>query len=952
MGHVIWKLSALATVVGLGLVGVVYQQRGFGKPSGALTAIVAGTSAPQPKVKGTKAVQGPTPPSEAADSIAGTDSETVPSLASAPPEDPTAESFFPEVAGADSEFAEAETKNPQPGAVRRGDPDHLEGAGESAPPNGLTEEDPFQKSRQPSTAARTIPRGNSARATTSPARPGINEPDDDVLSQPRTRGLKSSAQVADTSLDQRPSGAGKSQRRSRPKLLEDGEPPAPVAAEVVEQIAAEPQYGAANPFQSDAPPLSQTAAGKKRNQLTDDDEFIQGDAAPGPESAPTRNRQGPGTRARVQDFADEETRQVEQPAALQRDGSQPIPKLNRDTAPTDQEMPPPVAQGGRQRPNSLLDDGDEGPATPRSTVPGVSSDHSDSFETGSRGREPDSRLTDSATSIPSQRRPSRHVLEIEPNAPVSGDFGQRQPEAAASLKSATEVIAVPQRLASNTEFPGISTASRGRPRVTIEKRAPATAYIGQPLIYHIVIRNVGNGVARQVVVEDIVPDGVAMQGSIPQAELVTKKLTWKIGNLAVGEERKISVKVVPGAEGAVGSAATVNFLADPAQYASTAEPDSGVPATPVSSPAGGALQLTNGASAVNRDSSGVTLDIEGPKQVGVGQPFDVRFRLTNRTNQPAAGILIRTMLPGGLQHQRRIQDLEYQVGTLAPAESRDVTMTLTPVQPGRAVSRVMVMAADGRVLQSQEFSTDAGAIGNQSNSADLPVTLERLGNIRPAVNRATAYANRLTNRGPLAVSHLRVTEIIPQGMEFVSAGDEGQYDAATRRVVWNVSRLESKAATDLEISLIAKVTTPQANSVVVADRAGNQVQASAQISAGGAPLLTVEVLPPRGPVQVGDPVVYEIRLANRGTEVVQQAAVRLSVPDELRLTKAGPLNFQQQGADVVFDAIPALDPGRQALLTAEFVAQAPGATRLKVQFVGSHMTIPVSRDENLQIAAK
>ena len=940
MGHIIWKLSALATVVGMGLTGVVYQQGGFGKTGAkgaAPTAAVGAKGAPQPNVPGAKAPAGKTPPPPASDPFAAADGQSDPGRDAVPPQlDATTDSL-------PAEFADSGAAPPNLGASASAEPDLMEGSADRGQqPNPLTEEDSFAQNSRAKTAARTDPRTSPGRPAASGARPSMNEPDEDVRSSHRAAGANS-FDPGDATVDQRPPVVGKSQKRTRPKMIEDGDPPA--AGQIVDQIVADPQYGPPNPFQNDATSSPPGVAGKKRPQINDDDAFVQGGAAPGPEPAVPAKRQGP--RPRVQDFSSDGPGNAALPGSQQPDGAQPIPKIDRDAIATDREMPP-VAQTGRKRPNSLVDDGDD-IAAPQSGAVGASNANSDSFETGSRGREPEAQMTDSAISAPTQRRPSRHVLEIESNDSSSGAFPP-QSEAAASRTAETKVIAVPKRLASNTAFPGTPTGT-GRPRVTIEKRAPATAYIGQPLIYHIVIRNVGNGIAQQVVVEDIVPDGVAMQGSIPQAELVAKKLTWKIGSLAAGEERKISVKVIPGAEGAVGSAATVNFLADPATYASTAEPDPVVPATPVGSPAAGPVQLTNGVPPAPRESR-VTLEIKGPKQVGVGQPYEVRFRLTNRTNQPVEGVMIRKMLPATLRHQTGDQDLVYKVGTLAPAESRDVTMTLTAVQPGRAVSRVMVLGTDGQTLQTQEFSVDAGAVGNQSNSADLPVTLERMGNIRPPVNRTTAYANRLTNRGPQAVSRLRVTETIPQGMDFVSAGDEGQYDATTRQVVWNVARLESKASTDLEIALVAKVKHPEANSVVVADPVGNQVQTTAQISAGGAPVLSVEVVPPRGPVQVGDPVVYEIRLANKGTEVVQQAAVRLSIPEELKLTKAGPLNFQQQGIDIIFDAIPALEPGRQALLTAEFIAQAPGASRLKVQFVGAHMTNPVSREENLKIAAR
>lgn len=803
MQSIIWKLSALATVVGMGLTGVVYQQGGFGKPGGTPTAAVTAGGAPAPNVPGKKAPDGKSPPAEPAGdpfanagalsespadgatpqleaSAEGLPSEVGDTQLQTPADEMTAARTRPrtKTRARNSQFAdefanqaapqgvageefstgagneELASAPPQPGVVGNVDPALMEGT----PPgdqssNTLTQDDPFGQSRPPQTATRTSPRGSPVRSPAGRARPTMNESDDGSLAQSPAAGQNAFGPGAEASIEERPGIAGKSRSKARNRLIEENEPPgaaavAPAAAEVVEQIAQEPQYGpAASQFQSDNTPQPQVPAGKNRPRMDDEDAFTQGGAAPAMAPAVTSGRAAPGARTRPQGFPDDGTGIVEQPAAIPPDGAQPIPKLNRDATATDQEMPPAVAQGGRRRPNSLVEDGDEGPAAPQPGFPTPPSGEPAPVETGTRGREPEPEITDSAIPAPTQRRPSKYVLEVEPTDPAGGPVNQRPPsEAAASRTPSTQVIAVPKRLASNSGMPGTQGVNGGRPRVTIEKRAPATAYIGQPLIYQILIRNVGNGAAQQVLVEDIVPEGVAMQGSIPQAELVAKKLSWKIGSLAAGEERKISVKVIPGAEGAIGSAATVTFAADPALYASTAEPDPVVPAPPVAAPPGGqappvgGVPLTNGGPAVNRDNGGVTLDVQGPKQVGVGQPFDVRFRLTNRTNQPVMGVMIRKTLPDSLQHQTRIQDLEYRVGTLGPAESRDVTMTLTAVQPGRAVSRVMVLGVDGRVLQSQEFAVDAEAIGNQTNSANQPVTQDRAGNTRSPMNRITASA--------------------------------------------------------------------------------------------------------------------------------------------------------------------------------------------------------------------
>ena len=1021
MQSVIWKLSALATVVGMGLTGVVYQQGGFGKSAGTPAAAVGtpAPGAPVPKVPGGKTADGKPVSVESADPFAGGD--PAPNLKSAPPQvEPETVDQPPEMlavntsetgdepamtstrsrtrararnAPPETEFVDArapqgaegddpfnpgggasDTGNrgpaaapPNPGVVRGVDPDQMEGSvpGDQES-NALTSDDPFGNRGAPTTASRTSPRGNPARSTASRSRPSMNEADDDVVRRPGPQvpsaGVNDFDQGGEPTMEQPPSVVSKS--RSRPRRMFDeesaqSEPLAPAAAEIVEQVAADPQDGSVNHFQTDSAPLPRTPAGKRnRPRMDDGDEFPQQGAGRVVDPAAITEMPATGPRTRPQGFAEDGGSNVESSTAPSVDGAQPILKRNQESDTTDLGMTPAVAQGGRRtRPNKLTDDNDDdGLGAPRPAVPGTPGGNFGPVETDSRGRQNEPEITDSVIPAPTQR-PSPNFTDTEPTDQAGVASGQPQSEAAVSRDAETKVIPVPKRLGANADYPGAAQDGRGRPHVTIEKRAPATAYIGQPLIYQIFIRNVGAGVAQQVVVEDIVPEGVAMQGSIPQAELVTNKLSWKIGSLKAGEERKISVKVIPGAEGAIGSAARVSFVADPALYASTGEPEPVVPATPVgpnpSIPGtAGTVQQTSGGPIANLDNGGVTLDIQGPRQIGVGQAFDIRFRLTNRTNQAVTDVMIRKVLPPGLQHQTRIQDLEYRVGTLAPAESRDITMTLTAIQPGRAVSRVMIMGAEGRVLQSQEFSIDAGASGNQSSSADLPVTLERLGSTRPAMNRPTAYANRLTNRGSQTVSQLRVTETIPKGMEFVSAGDGGQYDKATRQVVWKVASLEPQAATDLEISLIAKDKHPQQTAVVVADRDGNQLQTAAQVSAGGAPQLSVEVVPPQGPVQVGDPVVYEIRVANKGTEVVQQASVRVSVPAELQLAKAGPLNVRREGTDLIFDAIPALNPGRQALLTAEFIALAPGDARLRVQFVGAHMKSPVFQDENLRIAAK
>jgi uncharacterized repeat protein (TIGR01451 family) len=78
-----------------------------------------------------------------------------------------------------------------------------------------------------------------------------------------------------------------------------------------------------------------------------------------------------------------------------------------------------------------------------------------------------------------------------------------------------------------------------QPRIAIRKTGPESAVLGETIPYTIVVKNTGDGIARDVVLRDTVPRG--LQHSSGRASLVNR-----IGTLQPGEERtvKISLKAV------------------------------------------------------------------------------------------------------------------------------------------------------------------------------------------------------------------------------------------------------------------------------------------------------------------------------------------------------------------------------------------------------------------------
>lgn len=629
--------------------------------------------------------------------------------------------------------------------------------------------------------------------------------------------------------------------------------------------------------------------------------------------------------------------------------------------PTTEEYPvennPPASTGGNNpaRPNSLTEEDDplglgrsrnagpveqypaedsypveNNPTSPRND--GFGEQPLDSF-----GGEPSfENTTPRGPALPSGRRPSSALMDDDEPArervpsgpqvlPEDMAFPMREaPVSTSEFESSTtgpvnttDVLNLPSVPRRQNPAPMLRN-NGARAKVTIEKVAPQQAFLGQPLIYHITLRNVGNAAAQQVVVEDPLPNSVEIVGTIPQAEINGRRLVWKIGTLPPGAEKKLAIKVIPQAEGPVGSAATVNYVADPA-FNTSVTPD-----------------------------GRVTLDLQGPSQVNVGDNFSVTFKVTNNTDQKTDNVSIRDLLPAGLKHEGG-SDLEYPVGELAPGQSKEVTLELTAAETGPAVSRAVVLASN-EVLQNSEFRVDVLSSGADSTTSLRASTREDLSLTRQGpktvlLQRPMTYANRISNRSSLRLVNLAVVEELPDGVDYVQAFEGGVYDPIKRRIIWQIEQLDPNSTLDLRVELTVTDKSAKTSQISVTDTAGNQVRTSQTVTATGAAHLNLEVNPVSGAVSVGDLATYEVVVKNRGSDTARLINLQLELPPGLQLHEAGPWSARTVGQVVEFDTLEELPPGQSTKAVLKFRAQRAGESHLRFQFSAEHMSKPLSREE-------
>ncbi len=533
------------------------------------------------------------------------------------------------------------------------------------------------------------------------------------------------------------------------------------------------------------------------------------------------------------------------------------------------------------------------PAAPQNPAPAVN--EADPFDGAAPGRDPAPRnplprMEPDPMEPPPRRAPLRDpsLLERAPAEPSSNDR--------------TNLF----------QGDGIVTDSVPRgvqePRLTIEKLAPSKAVLGQPLIYTVVVKNTGGSAANQVTVEDRIPRGSRLIGTAPRAELSDKRLFWKRPVLAPGEEWRIAIKVVPEEEGPIGSVAKVNFVAEVAAEIVITAPQ-------------------------------LKLRVSGPNEIKMGEQAELVFVLSNPGDGDAQNVVLRSIIPEGLSHPAG-NDLEYKIEKLAARESREIRLEMTGVKPGRLMHQA-VATADGNL--TTEAQTAVEVIGEQ-------LLLTRSGPARVYIGRSVVFTNRVANEGQRQVGRIRLTESVPEGLDFVEASDGGHYDASSRTITWTVGPLNPAAEQRVTATLSPKVVGHYDAIVTATGPTGSVATVKPQTTVEGFPALAVEPSGNQRLVSVGERVTAKVQVKNQGTAEAQRVRIAIDLPSELKLVSVkSPTNYQVVGQRLVFDPVDSLPPRTGATYELVLEALAAGDSRLEMQIAADHLKRPIKHDEAVQV---
>jgi uncharacterized repeat protein (TIGR01451 family) len=433
---------------------------------------------------------------------------------------------------------------------------------------------------------------------------------------------------------------------------------------------------------------------------------------------------------------------------------------------------------------------------------------------------------------------------------------------------------------------------------------PARVAAGSEIEYHICVENRSQAEAHHVLVRNPVPAAARFVRADPEPNVREPELRWQLGTLPAGTFREIILVLMPAGTSDVDNCARVQYEHGQCVHTRVARPS-------------------------------LRVQKSGPAQAVLYDALTFQLTVTNSGDAEAEGVVLTDTLPAGLEPVGYQNPLSWNIGTLAPGQSRSVEYHAVAKAAGGLCNRASVTAAGG----IHEVAESCIHIG------EAKIALAATGPARRYVHIPAAYQLTVTNAGDAPLAEVVVANPVPAKTSFVSAGQGGQLSGS--EVQWTLGTLAPAEVRTLDLTLKGEQAGLICNRATARAARGLTAQAEACTEFLGVPALLLELVDTDDPVEVGSETSYIVSIRNQGTSDATNVRIEATVPEQLEVTRVeGSSDHRQEGQRLVFRPV-TLQPRGQARYVIHAKALRPGDVRFKVDLNADQLTSgPVHEEES------
>jgi uncharacterized repeat protein (TIGR01451 family) len=449
------------------------------------------------------------------------------------------------------------------------------------------------------------------------------------------------------------------------------------------------------------------------------------------------------------------------------------------------------------------------------------------------------------------------------------------------------------------------------PALSLEKIAPGEIQVGAAATFQTVVRNVGAVSANNVLVTDHVPKGTRLVSTSPQGTTSPNgSVVWQLGTLKPNDEVTVAMELIPETEGEIGSVAEVSFHSQASAKSLCTKPQLAVRHT-------------------------------APAKVMIGDNVVLSIEISNPGSGAAKNVILEEDVPPGLVHPAG-KELEYDVGTLQPNETRKLELPLAADGPG-VLTNILRVRADGGLTAEHQLQVEILA-------PQIQVGVN--GPARRYLERQVTYQVSVANPGTAAAKDIELIAYLPKGLKFMEADQQGQYDTQNHSVSWTVPELPPSQKGVVQITALPIEIGEQKLSVEGRAEMGLNHQAEHLTVVEGVTQLQFSVSDVQDPIEVQAETVYEVRVVNSGTKAATNVRLTAVFPAGMSpVSGEGPSRVAVQGQQATTDALPQLAPNAEAVYQIQASGTKAGDHVVRIQMTSDDSTTPVTKEESTRVYA-
>lgn len=258
---------------------------------------------------------------------------------------------------------------------------------------------------------------------------------------------------------------------------------------------------------------------------------------------------------------------------------------------------------------------------------------------------------------------------------------------------------------------------------------------------------------------------------------------------------------------------------------------------------------------------------------------------------------------------------------------------------------LLVAVVGSGPTQSVQLAAMTGASVISAAQQPMVEITKRCPSLRYLGRRAT-YEITVSNRGNGPAQNVVVTDVIPSGIDFISADNNGTRQG--NNIVWRVGTLKAGDSRVLKATFGCNRIGKYRNTASVTYCA--EAVASCEMEVKGISAILLECVDDPDPIELNGTMTYTITVTNQGSSVGTNIAIECTLPaEEEYVSSTGPTNGQSQGKRLSFAPLPSLAPKAKAVYKVTVRGVAVGDVRFRVQMKSDQMDSPVMETESTRI---